>query len=723
VDERTRALQAASTASVLAGVCDPREDLEAERARALAHVAAGGAPGTSTSTSTSTPAAAGMLRAWKTSVRALLQPDPVALRRHERLVGWMRADPRFVAFKRARPFLEQDRSALYAKVLELQALMVAQTHAWAAQGVEVDVYAGLRAGLGVLGEPGGLDLHYGMFGPTVAGLGTDAQRRAWGARAEGLALVGTYAQTELGHGTHLRGLETTCTVDGDECIVHSPRLASIKWWPGGLGKTATHAAVMARVFGPGGVEVPGIHPVIVPLRDVSTHAPLPGVELGDVGPKLGYNSIDNGFLRLDHVRVPRENLLSRFLPGAAGSAAQGPDAKVSYITMVLIRAQLVGDASRYLQKATCIAVRYNLVRRQGGSDPRDGQASVPRERALLDYPASQADLLPLVAASYALAFASQTVERQYTAFSGGTVGVASDLSLLPELHATCAGLKAVATQTALDGIERCRRACGGHGFSNLSALPTLYGNYAPQVTYEGDNTVLLLQVARALSKSAGGSPAPGAAQAVVLAQGARVTHASALDLEALAGAMRLRATHCIESARTEERSPPAGAEGGFDGAQSAWVRAARAHVEAFLVHNLAERVAHAETEGSPAAPCVRLLGALYAWDLLVGAYGGGRGMGDLLEAGCCNAAHSLHARAALRYCLAATRPLAVLLVDGYALDDFELNYSALGRHDGDVYRALYEAAKRAPWNASDTPPGYRDVLQPLLKHGLPHSKL
>ena len=704
MDERTRALQAASTAAVLSGACDPADDLAAERARARA--ACGPVP-----------------EAWEASVRALLQPDAGARGRHARLVGWMRSDARFVRFKRARPFLEQDRGALYATVLELQALMVAQTHAWAAEGVEQDVYAGLRAGLGVLGEPGGLDLHYGMFGPTVAGLGTDAQRRAWGDPAQGLALVGTYAQTELGHGTHLRGLETTCTVDGDECVVHSPRLASIKWWPGGLGKTATHAAVMARVFlGPSGAEVPGIHPVIVPLRDVGSHAPLPGVELGDVGPKLGYNSIDNGFLRLDHVRVPRANLLSRFLPGAGGG--EGEDAKVSYMTMVLIRAQLVGDASRYLQKATCIAVRYNLVRRQGGADPRDGQASAPRERALLDYPASQADLLPLVAAAYALAFASQAVERQYAAFSGGAVGVAADLSLLPELHATSAGLKAVATAAALDGIERCRRACGGHGFSNLSALPTLYGNYAPQVTYEGDNTVLLLQVARALAKARARAPsarAPALVPALALARGEHVTQASALDLEALAGAMRRRALHCVEAARREEACPPAGAEGGFDGAQAAWVRAAQAHVEAFLVRTFLARVADAEAGASPAAPGVRLLGALYAWDLLVGT--GRPGMGDLLESGACDAAQAVHARAALRFCLAAARPLAVLLVDGYGLDDFELNYSALGRFDGDVYRALYEGAKRAPWNASDTPPGYKEVLQPLLKHGLPHSKL
>lgn len=33
-----------------------------------------------------------------------------------------------------------------------------------------------------------------------------------------------------------------------EFVIHSPTLSSTKWWPGGLGKTATHAVVMARLF-------------------------------------------------------------------------------------------------------------------------------------------------------------------------------------------------------------------------------------------------------------------------------------------------------------------------------------------------------------------------------------------------------------------------------------------------------------------------------------------
>jgi len=40
--------------------------------------------------------------------------------------------------------------------------------------------------------------------------------------------------------------------------------------------------------------------------------PLPGVTVGDIGPKLGTDSNDNGYLRLDHVRVPRDHMLMGF---------------------------------------------------------------------------------------------------------------------------------------------------------------------------------------------------------------------------------------------------------------------------------------------------------------------------------------------------------------------------------------------------------------------------
>lgn len=64
-----------------------------------------------------------------------------------------------------------------------------------------------------------------------------------------LNIIGCYAQTELGHGSNVAGLETTATLDKatDEFVVHTPTIKATKYWPGSLGLQATHAIVYARL--------------------------------------------------------------------------------------------------------------------------------------------------------------------------------------------------------------------------------------------------------------------------------------------------------------------------------------------------------------------------------------------------------------------------------------------------------------------------------------------
>ena len=67
---------------------------------------------------------------------------------------------------------------------------------------------------------------------------------------------------------------------------------------------------MAQLYTKGKCE--GLQTFILPLRDLDTHQTLPGIELGDIGPKFGYGTNDNGYMRLNNVRIPRENLLARY---------------------------------------------------------------------------------------------------------------------------------------------------------------------------------------------------------------------------------------------------------------------------------------------------------------------------------------------------------------------------------------------------------------------------
>jgi alkylation response protein AidB-like acyl-CoA dehydrogenase len=77
---------------------------------------------------------------------------------------------------------------------------------------------------------GGGGIGQGMFVPAIKGQGTEEQQQKWLPLAYKMQIIGCYAQTELGHGSNVQGLETTATFDPetDEFVIHSPTLTSSK---------------------------------------------------------------------------------------------------------------------------------------------------------------------------------------------------------------------------------------------------------------------------------------------------------------------------------------------------------------------------------------------------------------------------------------------------------------------------------------------------------------
>jgi hypothetical protein len=69
------------------------------------------------------------------------------------------------------------------------------------------------------------------------------------------------------------------------------------------------AVIWAQLIVNGVFEGP--HPFIVRLRCPKTHQVQPGITLGDCGPKSAGDIIDNGFIMLDNVCIPKVNLLGR----------------------------------------------------------------------------------------------------------------------------------------------------------------------------------------------------------------------------------------------------------------------------------------------------------------------------------------------------------------------------------------------------------------------------
>ncbi|MFE3759029.1 acyl-CoA dehydrogenase [Nocardia tengchongensis] len=336
-------------------------------------------------------------------------------------------------------------------------------------------------------------VQWGLFGGAVENLGTERHRKYLDELIP-LRLLGCFAMTETGHGSDVANLETTATYDPAtrEFVVHSPTPSARKDYIGGAAEHARMAAVFAQLITGG--ESKGVHCFLVPIRD-EAGGDLPGVTTSDCGYKGGLPGVDNGRIMFDQVRIPRENLLNRYADvaedGAYSSDIENPSRRffTTLGTLVRGRVSVGGAAAASARVALSIAVRYAEQRRQF-ADPDTGQETV-----LLDYRSHQRRLLPLVARSYALAFAQNDLVRRMHLVQ---TGQDTDPRAQRALENRAAGLKVAQTRFATAAIQECREACGGAGYLTENRLVTLKADTDVFTTFEGDNVVLTQLVAKDL---------------------------------------------------------------------------------------------------------------------------------------------------------------------------------------------------------------------------------
>jgi len=588
----------------------------------------------------------------------------------------------------------------------------------------------------------GMSLHQAMFLPSLRNQADDEQQAKWIPLAENYDIIGCYAQTEMGHGSNVRGLETLATFDPekDEFIMHSPTLTSTKWWPGALGKSANYALVYARLILPtkDGKQVDkGVHAFMVPIRSLTTHETLPGVTTGMIGPRYGTNDNDNGFLRLDQVRIPRRNMLMRHNQVERDGSyhlVNDKAKKLNYGTMLLIRSGIVERAGVTLGMAVTVATRYSAVRRQfpqSGDSGEESEAapsssdSVPHqpvEQKVLDYQAQQYRVLPLLATSYALRATGKDMRVMFNELQRGiSSGV---LDSLPEAHATSSGLKAVTTILASEGIEECRKACGGHGYLLNSGLCELFTSAVSSNTLEGENYLIIQQLSRYLIKSfkgaqAGKAPLGNAKYQSWFVNPEKVTFKSLqinqphdfIHTQNQLNAYAIRAGHLIaQTVRRLDENVKKGQDFASAMQSIQWlaIRAAKAHCMYTILLSFVNFVDKSRSAGAGIQDALRDLCHLFAL------YHMEKELGEFLEAGAFSARQSEWIHESVEQMLTKVRPNAVPLVDAFNFSDRDLN-SALGRYDGNVYEALYNWTKLDPLNAKNVPDVYEKAIGPIVK--------
>lgn len=327
--------------------------------------------------------------------------------------------------------------------------------------------------------------------------GTDEQREYWIPKAERFEIFGSYAQTELGHGSNVRGIETTATFDKekDEFVINSPTLSSTKYWIGTTGVWATHSLVVARLIIAG--KEYGNHLFLTQIRDLDTQRLMPGCEIYELGPKAfqGMLGTDNGAMQFHNVRIPRSQMLARNAQVKRdGTYVKPENEKHSYGSMVTVRAIMAEGTGWDLLKAVAVAYHYTAYRKQFRKDKRQKE-----ETTVLDYASVQHRLVPLLAQATALVQVGQKIKRAYDAYSKEYIKT-GDFSKLEDFHLQTVGAKVYSTEITGHGVETCRIMCGGHGYHALSGFGRMYANAINAVTYEGDNYVVGQQVPRAILK-------------------------------------------------------------------------------------------------------------------------------------------------------------------------------------------------------------------------------
>ncbi|XP_063914624.1 peroxisomal acyl-coenzyme A oxidase 3-like [Zophobas morio] len=311
----------------------------------------------------------------------------------------------------------------------------------------------------------GINRHY--FRDILQNQGTDRHRKFL-EDAKNNRINGCFCLTEIGHGSDTKSMRTTATYDKEtgEFVMDTPDFEAAKCWASGLGKTATHAIVFAQLVLDGVFY--GLHCFVVPIRDARTLLPYPGLVIGDMGEKVGLQGIDNGFVMFNKYRIPRENLLNKYVDVTVDGEYKTSFKSVQEVMQMTFAALSKGRvniatlAEGYGARAITIAVRYAAVRRQFGPDE---DTEIP----ILEYQSHQYRLFPYLAAIYIVRLFTMylidiidklEIEQDKRSFS----------DLITEIHVLSTASKSIAGWLFRDAIQECREACGGHGYLKVSGI-------------------------------------------------------------------------------------------------------------------------------------------------------------------------------------------------------------------------------------------------------------
>jgi acyl-CoA oxidase len=402
-----------------------------------------------------------------------------------------------------------------------------------------------------------------------------------------------------------------------------------------------------------------------------------------------------------------------------GSVVEPPMAQLAYGALVGGRTTMIQESADFAKKALTIAIRYGVVRRQFGG--KSGKL----ENKIMDYGTHKMRLIPALAITYAMHFAAVEVTSIYDSLmeqlsqmkkpnSASSAKMAELIDTLKETHGTSAGLKAFCSWKALEIIETCRQACGGQGYSSYAGLASMYQDFAVQCTWEGDNTVMTLQLGRYLVSSlkerllkkkqlpSGIAYLNGLPE--VLKQKCP-SNSNVSDPKVISEAMDVTCANAVMMAAEEFnkfKSQGLSEDEAYEKSSVQRFVAAKLHC-----YNYIYRKFLSACDRSP----VGIKTILSQLCSLYGLHSISENAGWFLQFGYLNPGHMQSIQTKILDLLDQIRPQVIPLTDSFGLTDYVIN-SPLGCADGDVYRRIFE--KTVQRNPPKPHAYFEKVIKPVL---------
>jgi len=350
-----------------------------------------------------------------------------------------------------------------------------------------------------------------------------------------------------------------------------------------------------------------------------------------------------------------------------------------------------------------------------------------------------------LALTYAIKFTGKWMLNKFSDLEGNNDSgdkrvknwVIENIEALPEIAATSSGLKALCTYLTSQGIEDCRKCCGGNGYLHSAGLASLAADYVWQTTAEGDWVILMLQTANFLMKTASSARSGIAVSGPVdylaplknkdfdvsqLAPRPARSMDDFQNLDYITQLFKFSALNCVLAAEKTYKSHLAPDNSNHDEAWNSCsielLNCVRAHCFYFLYISFVAQIQKI-TDPSVKDALTKVCCLFACSNMMDEPHWTGLLTMEQMQ---------LIKRTAAKL-LDDIRPNAVALVDAWDIPDRVLN-SAIGRYDGNVYEALYDSVKKNPLNHTDPFVGYEEELRPyldleLLKQGnnVPKAKL